>query len=74
MFKYQVVDTYAGERPEYEEEKKNNPNWDTILQAETAEELLVKIADWLNDENYPTSQWSRIVFETQTGGMKVLHV
>jgi len=34
---------------------------DNCLEAETADDLLCLISDWLNAEEYPTSQWTRIV-------------
>jgi len=60
-FKFQLVDVSHGERPEYEDE--DNPNWRTVLEADIPEDLLLLIADWLNDENYPTNSWSRIKIE-----------
>ena len=58
-WKFQLCKVEKGERPEYED--KENPNWETILDASTAEELLCGICDWLNDEEYPTDEWVRVV-------------
>ena len=55
-------DDIDNERPEYEKEEQND-RWETILEANTAEDLLVEISDWLNDENYPTNHWTRILVD-----------
>jgi hypothetical protein len=59
MYYFQLADVNEAERPEYEVHK--NSAWITVLEAETADDLLCLISDWLNDEEYPTSQWTRIV-------------
>jgi hypothetical protein len=59
MYYFQLALVDGAERPGYEEHK--NSAWETVLEAETAEDLLCFISDWLNDENYPTDQWTRIV-------------
>ncbi len=58
-YEYQIVNSDAGDRPEYETKK--NTAWQTVLDSDTAEGLLLSIVDWLNDENYPSDQWSRIL-------------
>lgn len=66
MYKLQIVDAGEAQRPEYEDE--DNLAWETILAEKTAEELLCAICDWLNDEEYPTNEWVRVVKDN-----KVLH-
>ena len=58
-YKFQWANVSEAQRPEYETQK--SPVWKTLLEADTAEDLLCQISDWLNDENYPTDQWTRIV-------------
>jgi hypothetical protein len=59
MYYFQLAIVDDAERPEYEVHK--NSAWETVLEAETADGLLCLISDWLNDENYPTDQWTRVV-------------
>ena len=62
MYKFQIANIIKAERPEYED--KDNKHWKTIEEAETAEDLLCYISDWLNDEccQYDiTTHWTRII-------------
>jgi hypothetical protein len=59
MYYFQLADVNEAERPEYEIHKSSA--WITVLEAKTADDLLCLISDWLNDEEYPTSQWTRVV-------------
>lgn len=61
MYYFQLgVVGVVDDRPEYDERPKNK-SWTTLFEADNADDLLCLISDWLNDENYPTDQWTRIV-------------
>jgi hypothetical protein len=70
-YELQIADVNNAERPEYE--NKNNPIWETVLYAETAEKLLYEIETALNDEFSFDNVWCRIVKDgiVLSSGLKV---
>ena len=59
-YQFQIAKVQETERPEYDQ---NENAWETWLEADTPEELLVQIADVLNDEDYPHNEWVRITVD-----------
>ena len=61
-YEYQEADVDKTARPGSEQFSggANEDAWLTVLGADTAEEMLDQICDYLNDEYYPTESWVRV--------------
>jgi hypothetical protein len=62
-YQFQVASVNDADRPEYETLK--NPAWETILESDSAENLLIQISDLCNDNDddvdYFSNNWTRIL-------------